>query len=311
MYIDLPKTGKKSIKEVPDLSASVINLQKYKKSKIPGTFDIQYIGKGPDKRWLTGIDEQAYDLLQLATKGPKGEEELKAKQKEITALRKELQIKLGVADLSPANDEYWSKYRVFLHILKSIDLDNPQHQLAVRVMIANRFIMPDLSYRTNPAYLRTKFYLHDEVVEAAREAANTADKDKAFAELYNLFKTENPKLHAIGKLIFRGRPIAGMAFSTLYNQFKMWLGGEIKQENSRQFIEYLEMNNDILSVRDTMLTASERGLLVTRNKKLHYGETALGRTLEEVYSNMLKDEYAVVFQMIQEDVENNKVRAKK
>jgi hypothetical protein len=300
MYIELAKTGHLSIKQIPDLSASVIGLEKYNRSKIPGTFDIVYPSKGSDDRWMTGIDEESRDLLELINKD---EKEGKSKQKEILKLRLELQARLGVRDLSAISD-YWKDYRIRLDQLKEMDLSNPKHQLAIRVLVANRCLMPDLGYRNKPQYLRTKFYLHNEISENDRKVTSTADKDKAFAELYNLFKTENPKLHLIAKLLFRGRQLDGMPFSTLYTNFKVWLATETKQENSILFNDLIDMPVDLLTVRNTILTASERGLIVTKSKKLHFREHMLGRSMDEVYRNMLKDEMSVVYQMILEAIDN-------
>src|SRR4051812_3203691 len=121
MYIELARQGQVKIKQVPDLSASVIGLEKYNLSKIPTTFEIVYTSKAPDGRWLTGIDEHSYELNDLKLRDPKAGKERAA---EIQKLREELQTRTGVADLS-GTSPYWLNYRIRIDKLKELDLSNP------------------------------------------------------------------------------------------------------------------------------------------------------------------------------------------
>jgi hypothetical protein len=299
MYIELAKQGRVQIKQVPDLSAAVIGLEKYGLSKIPTTFEIVYPSKGTDGRWLTGIDENSFEIHDLKMRNSKEGRDLATL---VEKLREELQIRLGVADLS-ATSSYWLSYRIRLEKLKELDLSNPNHQLAIRVLIANKCLMPDLSMQNNPQYLRTKFYMHNEKVESDRKVSQSADKDKAFAELYNLYKTENPKLIAIGRILFRGKLSADMTFATLFTNFKAWLSIEKKQEHSIEFNELNALSNEMLVVRDVMASASDKGLIKMKQKKYTFNEHQLGRTMDEVYKNMLKDEMSAIYQMITEAIE--------
>jgi hypothetical protein len=287
------------IREIPDLSASIVNLNKYNRSRIPGTFDIQYIGKGEDGRYLTGIDENSYEIQMLKLKNPA---EGNKKAKEMLTLREELQIKLGIADLS-ANSTYWLNYKIRMHLLKRLDLSKAAHLLALRVMIANRFVMPDLSSQNKPEYVRTKYYVHSEVKESERKITNAADKDKAFSRLYNLYENKNPKLTALAKIFFRGRISEQTTVSEVYNSFKAWFAIEKKQENSSKFNEMYDIENEQLVIRDVIMSASEKGILAVKQKKYYFNQELLGKNLDEVYENMAKDKYSAVYQMITEALE--------
>jgi hypothetical protein len=308
MYVELESIGSAQIKETPDLSAAAIGLDKYEKSKIPGTFEIIYPSKGRDGRWLTGIDEESHEFALLVTsEDPEQRKKGEMLKGKVKKLRERLQVQLGIANLKADRDNsYWATFKINLRTFQNINLGLPEHQIALRCLLASGNVMRDLSERNHPRNLHTKFYLHNEAAEVKRKVEESSDKDTAMADVHILYRNDDPKLREICKIIFPGvTAIAKMSVSELYSQVKIWLITEKKQDNSKEFNLLNKLSNTDLGLRIIVKSASARGLITHKNKVFMYGQNVLGKTMEDVYRNLLKDDLSAILQDITERLEKS------
>jgi len=279
---ELSPNTKLEIREVADASAVMVGLDQYNRSKIPGTIEVIYTGRGRDGRFLTGIDEESYELAMMEANAKTQPEmnkvaEMKAKTK---TLRERLQVMMGVKDLS-ATSSHWETFKVPLHKIRHLDLSQAHNVVIANMLRAHNVVMPDLSDAGNPKYFRTKFYYHSELMENERKTANTQPLDKARASLYNMFEAKDLKLPMIAQILFpQADNLEHLGYTTIYQQVKFHLESAKTMDNAREFNSYALMDMKELTIRLLFRKASNRGLIKTVKNEYNFNGKKLGRNIE-------------------------------
>src|ERR1700749_444361 len=151
------------VKQTPDQSASSIGLDKYQKSKFPGTFEIVQPGKTPDGRWVTGLDENSVRINRITDPVLRAE-----RTEEVLHMREELERLTGL-DLS-ATSKYWETYFIKITDKLALNFDNPHDRVKYYILLANDYAAPELEARNNPDFVNTKFYVHRTETEESQKA---------------------------------------------------------------------------------------------------------------------------------------------
>lgn len=162
------------VKQYPDQSAASIGLDKHNKSKIPGTYDIIYPGRGKDGRFLTGIDEHAASINAIEN------QELREKRREeARKLKAELEGLINSKGLSlDATSKFWESYGIKLGDEFAMNLSNPADKLKYHVLLANGYVAPELGVVESPEYINAKYYISRKEEEAKGRMVTRKTKDQ-------------------------------------------------------------------------------------------------------------------------------------
>ena len=145
---------KVTIKQIPDDLAALTGLNKYGRSKMPGTSDnlqcASFAGRA-----ITGIDEDAWDVAQI--------EDVVEREK-VKQERKTLRERLGNAigqDLS-ATSPFWDTFSVKIPADSEVVLlnTNPTDVVRYHLLLANGYVAPDRASASLPQYRSAKYYFH-------------------------------------------------------------------------------------------------------------------------------------------------------
>ena len=283
------------IKQVPDISASVIGLQKYGRSKLPNTFDIVYCGRGTDGRFLTGIDEESAQINSLP---PAEQFEIKARVKKE---REWFQSVLGVADLS-ATSPWWLTFKVNLTKTPTLNLSVPKEKLMYKMLIACGFLAQNLEATNSPDHHRTKFYAHKDQEEVSKAVQTGLVQDRAASNLYAM-RENKTMLVLIGKALFGTKIREDSDVDYIYNEIKSWMKAEKKQENSKKFDELSRETPESLSIRLTVKEAIEKQVITYRDKLYQRGNITLGKKIEDVIVRLGEAQMSAELASIMEELE--------
>ena len=157
---------------------------------------------GRDGKIVTGVDENAYELLVLPEETTEQKKAKKVKIEQAKAERLDLERKLG-RELTPES-AFWETFYVILGD-DEINLDplNPMDKLHERFLVANGYVAPSLeAIESDERYMNCLYYIHREKEEETKKATKQKETDKAIAKLVSL-EEENPsKLKIVGYYIF-------------------------------------------------------------------------------------------------------------
>lgn len=267
------------IKEIADSAAESVGLDKYGRSKIPGTKHVIQAGEGPDGRWITGIDDQALSINRLE------DVQLREKvKKEKIKIRERLEKALGVnLDAAPSNP-FWDTFFVDITGMRVVDMSNPRDELALEIAIANGDIAPSLEATSLPEYRRAKFYRHVEEEESKLNVSKARIENKAKAGLEKL--AENPKrLDLVARYTVPRKLNRDMSPDSKYQVLNQWLTETPKDSritNAEKFLRVLDMKNDELFIKILLDEAIARSVIRYREGLFQRGNVTYGRTMEEM-----------------------------
>lgn len=163
-------------------------------STMKGAFNIYTIRKGPDGRWLTGIDPDAASIRRI------GDEKLrKQKAKEAQDNLDRLE-KITGKKWNALSDE-WLDFKINLVHRQGdtyLDLDQPEQELQYRAGIASLLFAPSEDDLKQEKYRECRFYVYngDEVV--SRQKQNKLLRREITSLLYN-YKDNKERLYFIAK----------------------------------------------------------------------------------------------------------------
>src|ERR1035437_7581522 len=136
------------IKQVPDVYAESVGLDKYNRSRMPQCSDKYQAAEGLDGRYITGLDEDASEINQIEDETVKQE-----KKAEIAKLRTAIEKRLG-KDISGIST-FWETF--FVEISTDSDLilnmANPLDVVKHRVLVSNGLAAPDINSTGMPKYI--------------------------------------------------------------------------------------------------------------------------------------------------------------
>lgn len=286
------------VKQTPDLSAQMLGLDKHNRSKFPGTFETIQATKGPDGRWITGLDEDAVSIRSIS------DVELREKRREeVKALREDLQNLTGL-DLS-AKSIFWNTF--FINIVEKLALnfDNPMDVIKYHVLIANKHAAPELEAKNDPDFMHTKFYMHRSENEEGQKAVKTREKDKAVADLYKLYDNPN-KLRLIGKYLFGTIIKDTMTTDGVYNYIRSKIEAEKEGTITRKFNEATSKTIEELTYKLVIDEAIQKHVIRIREGYYQRGNATYGKSMKEVIKFLSSPENANEFASVKEEVDEKR-----
>lgn len=288
------------IKQNSDSSAKAIGLDKYNRSKFPGTFDSFTVGKGSDGRWLTGIDEESLTINSILDS-----EEREKRKAEVRKIREDLE-RLTNVDLSATNDAYWSKYIITITGAKfKLNLANPQDKIKYYVLIANRYAAPEIAVTNNPEYMHTKYYVSRKDEETSVRVVTRKQKDEAKAKLLELSKDED-KFLLIAKFLLGTRRVKkGMNPNTIYELVSEFIEDPNEKTNISQFLNATKKTVEELQYKLTVDEALRVGIIKIRDGYYQRGGVTYGKSSEEAIDYLSSVENSGEFASLKNEVENH------
>jgi hypothetical protein len=188
----------------------MLGLDKYNRSKFPGTFEVLQPGRTPDGRWVTGMDEEATSVRSINDPVARAE-----RAEEIRDIRLELERLTGL-DLS-ASSRYWETYYLKIVDKLALNFDNPHDRVKYYILLANNYAAPELEAKSIQNSCTLSIYMHRAENEEGQKAVKSRERDKAVADLYSLYDNNRPKLILIGKYIFASKVKESMSSDGIYN----------------------------------------------------------------------------------------------
>ena len=286
------------VKQSPDLGAQMLGLDKYDKSKFPGTFEIMQCGRGADNRWVTGLDENALSIKRIQ------DPELRAKMsEEKKVLREELERLTG-HDLS-ANSDYWLNFYIKVVDKLALNFDIPMDRVRYYVLLANNFSAPELEAKIDPEYINTKFYMHRSDSEDSQKVVKSRERDKAVSDLFNMYDHPS-KLKLIGRFILGTKVKESMSTDSVYNLLRDALANDKEGTIVRKFAEATSKTIEELSYKLVVDEAIQRHVIRIREGYYQRGNATYGKTMKDVLKFLSSPENANEFQSIKEEVEEKR-----
>lgn len=292
-------SDKVTIKQIPDESAMQFGLQKYNRSKIPGTVDNLSPASGADGRAITGLDEEAIELNYIAD-----DKEREAKKKEIKALRLKLEKSLGGTDLS-GTSKFWDSY--FVKISSDNDLvlnrDNAKHVIAYHVLVSNNYALPSLDQRSNPAFKGAKYYCHS-VEGAKKEGVSTQKKrDEAKSKLFAIADNKDYMV-MLGQFLEGPKYTNKNTLDDLYTMLSSFIDDPREPDNVSKFVKAIRKSPEELQFKTIIDKALRNKVIRFTDGYYQRGQVTLGKNIEDVYNNLKSPEFATEFLSIKQELEN-------
>lgn len=283
------------IKQVPDDLAVAHGLEKYGRSKMPGTSDFLQPGDGADGRKITGFDEESYLLSYIEE-----DDEREKLKEQLKNLRESLEKATGISDLS-GKSPYWDTFGVRIFSDKDLTLNkvNPMDVIKYHILVSNGYAAPDFASAGKPEYRNAKYYCYIENNVVAEDVSTQRLRDKARAELLRI--TENHD-HAVllGQYLEGDKYKAKLSDNSLYKMLSDYINKDV--DNLNRFLKASKASIEDLTFKIVIDRAVKRKIITVKEGYYQRGNITFGKKLEEVYSSLKKPENATEFLSIQEEV---------
>jgi hypothetical protein len=286
------------IKQAPDLSAQMLGLDKYNKSKFPGTFEVLQPAMTPDGRWVTGLDEDAVSIRKIDDPILRAQ-----RQEEIKDLRLELERITGL-DLS-GKSTYWDTYYMKIVDKLALNFDNPHDRIKYHILLSNNYAAPELEAKVNPEFMHTKFYMHRAENEEGTKAVKSRERDKAVADLYALYDNR-PRLILIGKYLFASKVKDTMTQDGIYNLIRDGLTADKDGSLVRKFNDASSKTIEELTYKLIVDEAIAKHVIRIREGYFQRGNATYGKTMKDVLKFLSSPENANEFASVKEEVEEKR-----
>lgn len=289
------KYEKVAVRQIADEVSTLTGLNKYNRSKMPGTTDFLQAGIDPAGRYVTGLDENAYDVSLL--KDTELRDRLKKERRE---LREHLES-LTKKDLS-ATSSFWETFGVQINSDQELILDskNPMDVIKYHVLTANGYAAPTQQLAGNPEFLQAKYYCFVEERAEAEDISTQKKRDQARSELYKLSDNYDHSL-LIGQYLIGERFKKGMKPNTIYKMLSNFIDKDY--ESLVRFIKAMSLSAEDLQFKVTIDRAVKKKMITFSDGYYQRGNITLGKSLNDVYSFLKRPENAGEFLSIKEELE--------
>lgn len=283
------------IRQIPDDYAESTGLAKYNRSRMPGTTDRFMADFNIDGRRVTGIDEGGYGVD-------------KERFEKLAELRKNLEQRTQ-RDLS-ANSTFWDDFVVEIYAdePKIFNTEIPMDEVAIKMLIANRYVAPTKNDISNPLYRDAQYYAFTEESEVEEEISIRKKRDKALIQLLDM--SDNKE-----KMILYGQYLEGLKYhsklgeNTLYKMLRAYIDDK-EMKNAINFLAATKKSVEEIQQKIIVDKALKQRLINrvgTGGKKstYQYGQVTVGNTIEEVYKNLGSPDFAPELMSIKNELEGN------
>jgi hypothetical protein len=253
----------------PEIGIKYVNAKEYLTIKV-----------GPDGKNITGVDENALEILQLPA------DEKSKKSKEVKKIRESLEVALG-KDLTP-DSNFWTEFILILEDGFILDPTNPMDQLVERVLIANRYVAPsEEDITSDERFHRTLFYFYREAEVVAKSAKKNQEKDKALARLYSLHEENPGKLKMVAAYIFGFDADIELSIESAYEKLRDFITNDkedSQERNIKQFLAGVAKTPEEIAVKQILDKAVKQKIVSSKGGKYKRGDEHYGDTYEDAIS---------------------------
>jgi len=285
------------IKQIPDDYAEVTGLAKYNRSRMPRCMDRLSPALNIDGRYITGLDEDALEVNLI--KDPDLKQE---KRKELKELRESLERQTSY-DLS-GNSPFWQTYTVDIPSDedKTLNKLNPRDVIAYHVLTANGYVAPTQDKAGEPRYRDAKYFAFSTEVDNKDRVSTRKIKDQARAELFKISEKKDT-MKTIGEYLEGPKYTKNLGTDTLYAMLSDYLD-ENKDDAVEKFLKACNKDMAELQFKIIVDKAVRTKIIKYKDKYYQRGQVTLGRTIEELYSNLSLPEFAAEYLSIKEEIES-------
>lgn len=268
--------------------------------KYVGAKDYIPTAAGPDGKIITGLDENALDVLRI--EDPK---ERKKKQESIKKKREELERLLG-RDLDVTAD-FWDTFYVIVEDGIILDPTNPMHQLIETFLIANKKVAPSEDViADDDDYANCLFYFYRETEEVTKTAKKAMDKDSAVAKLYTIAEQNPAKLINIYSYVFGYDAKTEVTPSSAYVKIKELLDVTDERElskNIKKISDVLKMKPEELNTKLVLDKAVKKRVITSKGNIYRRGDIILGNNYDEALEYLLSPENSAELASLKREVD--------
>lgn len=268
------KYEKVIIKQVPDSNSAAMGLEKYNRSRFPGTSEAMQVGQFPDGRYLTGLTKEQADS--------------------IGSLINE--------DLSPTS-KFWERFIMSLGSDNDVTLnaDQPYDVIKYHALIANGYVAPSKDDASSPQFLSAKYYCHVDAVEENKNISNRKLIDKAKASLFSIEQNKD-LLFLLGVYLEGNRYKRNMKSDTFYSMLSDFIEDKKNTDNPELFLKAFNLPVEDLQYKVTVETAIRKKIIKYKDGQYFRGGVNLGKTAMDVLENLKTPEFANEFIQIHSEV---------
>lgn len=291
------------VKQSPDASAASIGLNRYNRSVFPNTMQGFQPYKTKGGRWVTGLDENAPEILKLKAVDAKQYKEVFERVKEE---RESLELLTG-EDLS-ATSKFWDDFIVLFRNEIILDLDDPMDKIRYRVMVANNYAAPNPDVVEAPEYVNTKFYISRTEEEESNKAKVKREKNRAIAELTKIEENKN-RLLVIAKYIFGNNISDSITMDALYNMLSDYISNDKRGADIRTFLTAVEKPTEDIQIKLTIDEAIKLNIIRLSGGVYQRGSITYGKDVPAMIKYFSKADNSGELASIMEAVKEKKLYA--
>lgn len=231
--------------------------------------------KGEDGKLITGLDEQAIDILKISDTKVR-----EAKQKDIIKTRKDLEKVLNV---SLATDSaFWEDFNVVLSDEDlNLDSSNARDRLIEIWLVANKKAAPsEEAIDNDEEYRNCVFYIYREEEETSKKAKKEQNTDEAVAKLFGL--KENPKkLQTVASYVL-GAVASEFTPEQAYLKLKEYISKDV--DNISKFLSSVEETPEKMHTKLILDKAVKKKIVTHIGNVYRRGDIIYGYNYDEALS---------------------------
>ena len=284
------------IKQIPDDYAEATGLAKYNRSRMPKCIDRLSPAINSDGRFITGIDEESLEINLI-----QDSDEKTSRKKKIKALRESLEKQTG-KDLTGVS-KFWETYMVELKADNDLILNiaNPTDVIKYNMLISNGYVAPSKDETGNPRYRDAKYYCFSTTVDNKEKVSARKIKDSARAELLKI-ADKKESLLLMGQFLEGPKYNKVLDVDDLYSMLSDFI--ELNKDGAvERFLKACKKDKQELQYKIIIDKAIRSKVIKYKDKYYQRGQVTLGRSVDEVYTNLSTPEFAAEFLSIKEEIE--------
>lgn len=269
--------------------------------KYVGAKDYITPGTGPDGKIITGLDENALDIIRMEDAGEK-----KKLQASIKKEREELERLLG-RELDVTSD-FWDEFFFIVEDGVTLDPTNPMHRVVEKFLIANKKVAPneEAIEDSEGEYSNCLFFFYREEEEVDKTAKNSLKKDRAVAKLVNANENSPERLVKIYSYLFGYDAKNEVSPTQAYVKIKEMLDVTDKNtltQNIEKVLAVLNLKPEELNTKLVLDKAIKKRIVTTKGNIYRRGDIILGNDYDEALDYLMSPENSAELVSLKKEVD--------
>lgn len=269
--------------------------------KYVGAKDYITPGTGPDGKIITGLDENALDIIRMEDAGEK-----KKLQASIKKEREELERLLG-RELDVTSD-FWDEFFFIVEDGVTLDPTNPMHRVVEKFLIANKKVAPneEAIEDSEGEYSNCLFFFYREEEEVDKTAKNSLKKDRAVAKLVNVNENSPERLVKIYSYLFGYDAKNEVSPTQAYVKIKEMLDVTDKNtltQNIEKVLAVMNLKPEELNTKLVLDKAIKKRIVTTKGNIYRRGDIILGNDYDEALDYLMSPENSAELVSLKKEVD--------